>query len=73
MEFKYNLESNQRLDQYLSQMIDTLSRERIKSHIKDSLVKVNGIIITKPNHTLSEGDVVEISIQEAELNVELKP
>ncbi len=73
MEFKYNLEEQMRLDQYLSEMIDSLSREKIKSHIKDSKVSVNGKIILKPKHALSMGDTVNIEVTEVELNETLVP
>lgn len=73
MEFKYELEQPQRLDQFLSEMIETLSREKIKSHIKDSKVKVNGKIVLKPKHALSMGDTVNIEVTEVELNETLVP
>ncbi|MBR1739497.1 MAG: TlyA family RNA methyltransferase [Ruminococcus sp.] len=50
-----------RLDIYLAEKGLCRSRERAKSLIKSSLVKVNGKTAEKPSAEVSEGDTVEIS------------
>lgn len=73
MKFTYEKNGQIRLDKYLSEMIDILSREKIKLHIKDSKVSVNGKIILKPKYTISMGDTVNIEVTKAELNKTLVP
>ncbi len=49
-----------RLDIYLVQANILESRTRARSHIKESLVKVNGKIITKPSFKVSSHNKVEL-------------
>lgn len=73
MEYKFESEIPMRLDQFLSEEIDSLSREKIKSHIKNSMVTINGKIILKPKYALSLNDIINIKIVEDELNEKLIP
>jgi len=56
-----------RLDKYLAVVGEELhlSRERLQQLIREGHVAVNGKTISKPSHTLHEGDFVALSIPEA--------
>ncbi len=73
MEFKFEQTSAMRLDQFLASQISEMSREKIKSHIKDGLVTVNGEFIYKPNHKLIENDDVVLFLKEEQINDEITP
>ncbi len=73
MEFKYDGIESIRLDQYLSGEISTISREKIKNHIKDGLVTVNGVVATKPKHSIATNDIINISLVEEKINDEIIP
>lgn len=73
MKFNYELEEQMRLDQFLSKNIDSISREKIKTHIKDGLVTVNDDVINKPKFNLNNGDVVNIELIDESNNEELTP
>ncbi len=72
MNYIYNDKKSIRLDQFLSKEIDFLSREKIKTHIKDGYVTVNGVIIILPKHILKENDEVNFFLKENENNEKLK-
>ena len=63
---------NIRLDVYLAENFDQLSRNKIKNHIIKNLVVVNGKS-SKPSYLLQKGDLVEVSIKEEKLNDDLIP
>ncbi len=73
MEFKYDGTESIRLDQYLSGEITSISREKIKNHIKDGLVTVNGIVATKPKHSIATDDIIIIDLIEEKINDEIIP
>ncbi len=73
MKFKFDEIESSRLDQYLASKINEVSREKIKTHIKDGLVLVNGIVITKPKHSLVSDDEIEINLIEDEIRDEIIP
>ncbi len=73
MIFKFEESEGSRLDQFLSKQISEVSREKIKNHIKEGLVLVNGIAVTKPKHSLLFGDSIEISLKEEQINDEILP
>ncbi len=73
MKFKFEKEQQTRLDLFLSEVINTVSREKIKTHIKEGLVLVNEQVIAKPKHSLTYGDVVVINLKEEKINDEIKP
>ncbi len=73
MEFKYNLESNIRLDQFLKNNIPNVSREKIKSSIKKGLVKVDDIIVKKPSFIISNNNIVFIDFEEEDFDIKLIP
>ena len=58
-----NLQSPVRLDSYISEEIDGLSRSRVQSLIKSGKITVNCKSV-KPSFCISAGDVVEIDIPE---------
>ena len=63
---------NIRLDVYLTENFNQLSRSKIKNHIIKNLVAVNGKS-SKPSYLLQKGDLVEVSIKEEKLNDDLIP
>jgi 23S rRNA pseudouridine1911/1915/1917 synthase len=66
--FSFDVEdapTDQRLDKFLVKTIQSISRSRIQSLIKDSLVSVNGLPVTKTGYSLSSGDHVEVHIPAA--------
>ncbi len=73
MEFKFEQQTEKRLDQYLSTMIEDVSRERLKSQIKEGFVTVNGNTVTKPNTKLNFGDTVVINFKPEQTNDKLIP
>lgn len=73
MKFNCNNETKQRLDQFLKNEIHFMSREKIKTYIKNGFVKVNSSLITKPNHSVISGDIIFLEIQEEEDTSELRP
>lgn len=73
MEFKYEESNPIRVDQFLSANIPEMSREKLKTHIKEGLVLVNDEVVAKPKHSLVYGDSVKINLKEEELNDEIIP
>ena len=64
-------DENIRLDAYLSNLIEDISRSKIQSAIKNGNVLINGEI-KKPSHKLHEGDVIEFEPQAIE-EVKIEP
>lgn len=58
-------EKGERLDTFLAQSIENITRSRVKNSIEKGLVKVNSNEQKKSGYTLKEGDVVEIMFEEA--------
>lgn len=58
-------EKGERLDTFLAQSIENITRSRVKNSIEKGLVKVNNNEQKKSGYTLKEGDVVEIMFEEA--------
>ena len=58
-------EKGERLDTFLAQSIENITRSRVKNSIEKGLVKVNNHEQKKSGYTLKEGDVVEIMFEEA--------
>jgi len=60
-----------RLDLYLAQLYDGISRSKVQSAIKSGKVLINGEV-KKPSYTLREGDRIEFEnlVEEKELKVE---
>lgn len=56
-----------RLDTYLTELLDDQSRSYIQSLIKDGYIKVNGQFKTSKNYNISLNDKIVISIPEPEL------
>ncbi len=73
MEFKYEESSKIRLDQFLSSQISEISREKIKTHIKNGLVSVNDKVVAKPNFTINSEDLIKIDLIEEKINEEIIP
>lgn len=62
--------SGERIDKYLSELLEKQTRSYIQRLIKDNLVLANGKIV-KANYKISIGDLVEITIPDATvLNIE---
>ncbi len=55
----------QRLDKALAEALG-ISRNQIEKLIRESLVSVNGIPVTKPSHKIATGDRIEYTFKEAE-------
>ncbi|MGN0019061.1 MAG: RluA family pseudouridine synthase [Candidatus Gastranaerophilaceae bacterium] len=56
-------DENIRLDAYLANLINDISRSKIQSAIKNGKVLINGEV-KKPSHKLHEGDFIEFDPQE---------
>ena len=61
-----------RLDVYLTNNLNKISRSIIKHHIIKDDILVNGKS-SKPSYLLQKGDLVEVSFKEAKTNDELVP
>ena len=57
-------DKGERLDTFLAQSIDNITRSRVKNSIEKGLVKVNGSEQKKSGYSLKERDVVEILFEE---------
>ncbi len=73
MKFKFEETSTMRLDQFLSEQIIEMSREKIKNHIKEGLVLVNGTVASKPKHPLKLDDEITIELKQEEINDSIIP
>lgn len=60
---KVESEKEERLDSFIAEKLDKISRSHIKKLIKDELVLVNGKVI-KPSYNVEDGDLIEINIPE---------
>ncbi|MGN1125088.1 MAG: RluA family pseudouridine synthase [Candidatus Gastranaerophilaceae bacterium] len=58
-------DENLRLDNYLSNLIQDISRSKIQNAIKNGDVLINGLV-KKPSHKLHEGDIIEFEPQSVE-------
>jgi len=50
-----------RIDKFLAQFLQNISRQQIQVLIKNNLVSKNGQIITKPKELVSIGDIIEVN------------
>lgn len=57
-------DKGERLDAFLAQSIEGITRSRVKNSIEKGLVKVGGKEQKKSGYSLKEGDLVEISFEE---------
>ncbi|MDO4605522.1 MAG: S4 domain-containing protein, partial [Helcococcus sp.] len=57
---------NIRLDQYLAEYYEDISRSKLSKLIKEKSVLVNGNII-KPSYIVSEDDLIEINLKDLEV------
>ncbi len=73
MKFKFEETSAMRIDQFLSERISEMSREKIKNHIKEGLVFVNGVPANKPKQILKFDDEVSIELKEEKINDSIIP
>jgi 23S rRNA pseudouridine1911/1915/1917 synthase len=64
--------SSKRLDLFLSSKISDYSRSYLQKLIKNSLVKVNDVIVKSPKTAVFENDYIEIDWPEEEVASELK-
>ena len=62
--FKISNVSEERLDRALVPLMPALSRSRIQSLIRENLVKVNTVIITKSGWAVNPGDEIELILPE---------
>ena len=58
-------ENCKRLDVFLSEQTDEVSRSRIKKLIEEGQVCVNGVVVTKAGEAVKAGDSVSLTIPEA--------
>jgi 23S rRNA pseudouridine1911/1915/1917 synthase len=61
---KFEDEGKIRLDKFVDQEMDELSRSQITKFIKDGEISVNDNVVTKAGYKLSSGDVVTFTIPE---------
>ncbi len=66
---KLTANNNERLDKFLSRMLD-IARNQIEQLIKKDLVKINGKTVKKGGVKLKPGDIVEYEIPESEKSEE---
>lgn len=71
IELYVNEEDDGRLDSYLSNELDEVSRTKIQGLIREGLVLVNGEK-KKPRYTIKEGDVIQITIPKPKV-IEILP
>lgn len=64
MQFIFSKDISERLDKFLSENLENISREKLKSLIKTNLCRVNDKIITQPSLKLYLNDVVDIDISD---------
>lgn len=57
-------ESGERLDVYLANEVDDLSRSRIQKLIEQGQVQVNGQVCTSKKRDVQEGDLIQVAIPE---------
>lgn len=70
LRFSVDEEDNERLDFYLAQALDDISRSYIQKLIKEGLVKVNNKVV-KARYIVSEGDYIQVYLPEPkELEIE---
>jgi len=65
-------ETQSRLDKIIATQYPDLTREKAKTAIKNNLIRVNGIIATKPNKNINIGENIEITIPKEKTST-LKP
>lgn len=65
--------SSLRLDLFLSDQLEGISRTRIQTLIKEGSVSINDKLIKKPSAPITAGDTIEITLPEVEENTELIP
>jgi len=63
-QFRSTDKESSRLDKFLVTHVPDLSRSRIQALIKDSMVNVNGVTVSKTGWQVNLGDTVEITIPE---------
>lgn len=71
IELYVNEEDDGRLDSYLSNELDEVSRTKIQGLIREGLVLVNGEK-KKPRYTIKEGDIIQITIPKPKV-IEILP
>ncbi|AKP68380.1 pseudouridine synthase [Companilactobacillus ginsenosidimutans] len=64
MTLKFEETTKARLDKFVDESVDEVSRSQITKFIKDGEISVNDQIIKKAGYKLSQGDVVEFTIPE---------
>ena len=64
-----DLTEEKRLDTYLTDYLQNLSRSKIQSEIKSGNIKIN-LKNSKPSYIIKSGDVVDINIEEVTLQIE---
>ena len=63
-QFRYSGESSIRLDKFLTNQIPGISRAVIQKLILDDKVRINGNVIDKPSHKLSDEMIIDIVLPE---------
>lgn len=71
-ELIYNSGIKKRLDSYLTEVFEDMSRSHITGMIKDGIITVNGKKV-KAGYSLCEGDIIEADIPEEPVDVEIIP
>jgi 23S rRNA pseudouridine1911/1915/1917 synthase len=56
---KFESDTTDRLDKFVASK-SSVSRGRVQIAIKDSLVQINGKVVTQPDHRLRVGDLIEL-------------
>ncbi len=73
MKFKFEETSAMRIDQFLSEKISEMSREKIKNHIKEGFVLVNGVPASKPKQMVKLDDEISIELKQEKINDSIIP
>jgi 23S rRNA pseudouridine1911/1915/1917 synthase len=58
---QYHKDIPTRIDKFLAEFLQDISRQQIQVLIKNNLVSKNGQIITKPKELVSIGDIIEVN------------
>lgn len=60
--FTFSKSEKERLDSFLTSLMENYSRSRIQGMIKEGFVKVNGKVINKPGFALESGERIKVHV-----------
>lgn len=62
--FVDDIDAGKRVDFFLSQEMDFVSRSRVKTLIEKGFVKNNDLYVTKPSYLVKKGDIFQVFVEE---------